>query len=486
MTRLTMLVLSAVVALGATVGVAFGAYNNPTKPAKVGVRSTKLGKVLVNGNGVTLYLFEKDTNGKSACSGACATAWPPVLTKGGPHATAGAKSAKLGTTRRADGTTQVTYGGHPLYTFIMDHKKPGSVAGEGVKAFGAEWYVLARRRQEDREARQLKACHRRFRGARWGSGPAYARRGSRGHANARAARRPSAPSSTLAAMPSTPVAIVTDSTHYLPRELVASRGIHVVSLYVSQGGVTAKESDMAGFEAFYEGLRTAAELPTTSQPSIGDFLEVYEPLAAAGRDIVSVHLSGGVSGTVESARQAAAELRTRCRIEVVDSLSTAGGLAMVVLAAQAAADGGAGVELVAGRAREAVEQMKIWFCVDTLEYFRRGGRIGRAQAWIGGALSVKPILSFSEGILEPIERVRTRRRAVERMLGHLRERQADGATAWVVQHIESPDDAAKLVAGGREIFGTEPLFVTEVGPVLGTYAGPGMLGVGGIPPSLVR
>ena len=287
-------------------------------------------------------------------------------------------------------------------------------------------------------------------------------------------------------MPATPVTVVTDSTHYLPRDLVASRGIHVVSLYVSQGGVVTKESEMPDFEAFYDGLRTGTQLPTTSQPSIGDFIEVYEPLAAAGRDIVSIHLSGGLSGTVESARQAAAELGTQCRIEVVDSLSTAGGLALVVLAAQAAADGGAAVELVAERAREAMQAMEIWFAVDTLEYFRRGGRIGRAEAWIGGALSVKPILSFSDGTLQPIERVRTRRRTVERMLDHLRARQADGATSWVVQHIQSPDSAAKLVEGGREMFGTEPLLVTEVGPVLGTYAGPGMLGVGGIPPSLLQ
>jgi DegV family protein with EDD domain len=287
-------------------------------------------------------------------------------------------------------------------------------------------------------------------------------------------------------MPDPPVAVVSDSTHYLPRELVASRGIHVVSLYVNQSGTISKESDMPDFDAFYEGLRTQTDLPTTSQPSIGDFIAVYEPLAAAGRDIVSVHLSGGLSGTVESARQAAAELSGRCRIEVVDSLSCAGGLAMVVLAAQAAADRGAEVDLVAAQAREATEAMHIWFSVDTLEYLHRGGRIGRAQAWIGGALSVKPILSFSDGTLKPVERVRTRRRVVERLLGYLRERQADGATAWVVQHVQAPDVAATLVDGGREIFGTEPLLVTEVGPVLGTYSGPGMLGVGALPPGLVQ
>ena len=141
MNRLTILVLTAVVAVGATAAIAAGA-SSPTTAAKVGVRNTKLGKILVNGKGVTLYLFMKDKNGKSACSGACAKAWPPLLTKGRAQAAGGASAAKLGTTRRSDGTTQVTYIGHPLYTFVMDNNKPSSTTGQGSKAFGAEWYVL--------------------------------------------------------------------------------------------------------------------------------------------------------------------------------------------------------------------------------------------------------------------------------------------------------------------------------------------------------
>jgi predicted lipoprotein with Yx(FWY)xxD motif len=141
MKRLTVFVLAAALALGATAGLAAGA-SSPSSPANIGVRSTSLGKVLVNGKRVTLYLFMKDKNGKSACSGACAKAWPPVLTKGRPTASGGVASAKLGTTKRTDGTMQVTYNGHPLYTFIKDQNKPGSTAGEGVNAFGAEWYVL--------------------------------------------------------------------------------------------------------------------------------------------------------------------------------------------------------------------------------------------------------------------------------------------------------------------------------------------------------
>lgn len=138
MPRLTALVLTAVLALAATAGLAAGA-SSPTSPAKVGVRNTNLGKILVNGKGVTLYLFMKDKNGKSACSGACAAAWPPLLTKGHPTASGGVSSAKLGTTKRSNGATQVTYNGHPLYRFIMDHNKPGSTAGEGLNAFGAVW-----------------------------------------------------------------------------------------------------------------------------------------------------------------------------------------------------------------------------------------------------------------------------------------------------------------------------------------------------------
>ena len=141
MTRLIVLTLVAVLGVGAAAGLASGA-TGPSSPAKVAVRTTKLGKVLVNGKGVTLYLFMKDKKGKSACSGACAKAWPPLLTKGRPTVSGGASAAKLGTTRRSDGTTQVTYNGHPLYTFVLDHSKPGSTAGQGSKAFGAEWYVL--------------------------------------------------------------------------------------------------------------------------------------------------------------------------------------------------------------------------------------------------------------------------------------------------------------------------------------------------------
>jgi predicted lipoprotein with Yx(FWY)xxD motif len=141
MKRLSAVAIVLVLGVGAF-AVAAIAASAPTKPATVKVRSVSLGKILVNGNAQTLYLFEKDKNGKSACSGQCAKFWPPVLTKGKPMAATGVKSSLLGTTKRADGTTQVTYNKHPLYRFLNDKNKVGATKGEGVDAFGAEWYVV--------------------------------------------------------------------------------------------------------------------------------------------------------------------------------------------------------------------------------------------------------------------------------------------------------------------------------------------------------
>jgi fatty acid-binding protein DegV len=222
------------------------------------------------------------------------------------------------------------------------------------------------------------------------------------------------------------VAVVTDSTTYLPPQLIERWLIHEVSLYVGWDGDLRPEHEYADLDAFYARLRDSPRLPTTSQPSVGDFLERFQPLTGEGRDVVSIHLASGLSGTCESAR----------------------------------------------------ESLDIWFCLDTLEYLRRGGRIGAAQAMVGTALKVKPILTFGTEIA-PVGRVRTQRRALERMVDYLRELHDRGATDWIVQHAQAPENARRLVAEGTAIFGTDPLFCTEVGPVLGAHLGSGML-VGGM------
>jgi DegV family protein with EDD domain len=283
------------------------------------------------------------------------------------------------------------------------------------------------------------------------------------------------------------VAVATDSTHYLPRTLAEEQGIHQVSLYVGWQDDSRRELELDGFDAFYDRLGCDSELPTTSQPSIGDFLAVWEPLLAAGQDVVSIHLAGGISGTFEAARQAHALLSERGlgeRIEVIDGETACGGLGMLLLAACAAARSGAELAEVAERVRDARRALRIWFCLDTLEYLRRGGRIGKAQAWLGGTLKIKPILSLEYEIV-PVERVRTAGRAFERMVGYARELHAAGADGWVVQHIQAEEQAHRLIERCREIFDSEPLFTSEVGPVIGTYTGPGLIGVGAFPRDLI-
>jgi DegV family protein with EDD domain len=283
------------------------------------------------------------------------------------------------------------------------------------------------------------------------------------------------------------VAIVSDSTNYLPAALARERGIHQVSLYVGWSGQPERELEMASFDPFYERLSRDPELPTTSQPSIGDFLAVWEPLLDSGRSIVSVHLAGGISGTCEAARQARELLAERGlgeRIEVLDGETGCGGTGLLLLAACAAAERGADKDAVVASVREARRTLKIWFCIDTLDFLRRGGRVGKAQAWLGGTLRIKPILSL-EYEITPVERVRTAGRAFERMVQYAQELHDAGADGWVVQHIQAREQAQRLIDRCREIFDSEPVFTSEVGPVIGTYTGPGLIGVGAIPRTLL-
>jgi DegV family protein with EDD domain len=283
--------------------------------------------------------------------------------------------------------------------------------------------------------------------------------------------------------PDRQTAVVCDTTSYLPSELAAERGIGVISLYVSLDGEQRPEAGISDYGDFYERLRSSQGGATTSQPSVGDFVSVYEPLLEAGREVVSVHLSAGISGTFEAAGQARerllAEGKGGERIHLFDSRSACGGTGLCVLAAAAAAAGGAGGEEALARAKQAREELKMWFAIDTLEYLRRGGRIGGARAWIGSALKIKPILTLEEEIA-PVERVRTRARSIERLRDYARQRHESGRDAWVVQHIQDHEAAAGLIDDCREIFGCEPVFVSEIGPVIGAHAGPGLLGVGSV------
>ncbi len=284
-------------------------------------------------------------------------------------------------------------------------------------------------------------------------------------------------------------AIVCDTTAYLPDDLVAATEVERISLYVALGGEQRKEIEITDYSAFYARLRASEEGATTSQPSAGDFIAVYAPLLEAGREIVSIHLSAGISGTYESALTARQQLidegRGGERIHVVDSRTACGGMGMLVLAAVAGAGAGEDAEAIVARVGRVREDLRTWFAIDTLEYLRRGGRIGAARAWLGSALQIKPILTIEEEIT-PVERVRTRRRVFERLVKYTEELKEAGRDAWIVQHIQDPENAQRLVERGREVMGSDPLLVSEVGPVIGAHTGPGLLGVGGAPSELLR
>jgi DegV family protein with EDD domain len=286
-----------------------------------------------------------------------------------------------------------------------------------------------------------------------------------------------------------PLAVVTDSTSYLPPELIESHGITVVPLYVVFGGDrTVPEVEVTDYPAFFEELRTAEKLPTTSQPSVGDFTAAYEPLLAAGNEVISVHISGGLSGTPEAARQAKETLTRDGKggegIEVVDSTTAAGGLGFMVLAAAKAARDGASAEEAAAHVAEARKELRLWFAIDTLEFLRRGGRIGAASAWIGSTLKVKPILTV-ENEMTPVERVRTSGRMFQRLLDYARGCADSGADSWSAQHINAPDQCGELVERCTEIYGHGPTIVSEIGPVLSAHTGPGLLGTGAVPSRFV-
>jgi DegV family protein with EDD domain len=280
------------------------------------------------------------------------------------------------------------------------------------------------------------------------------------------------------------VAVVTDTTSYLPGGLAEANQIHLVSLYVVFGGErTVREVDITDYDAFFDELRGTEQLPTTSQPSVGDFMEVWEPLLARGDDVMSIHISGGISGTTGSATQAKEQLERDGeggeRVKVMDSATSAGGLGLVALAAAHEAAKGSSLEQVASAATEARESLKMWFAIDTLEFLKRSGRIGAASAWLGSTLKIKPILTL-ESEMTPVERVRTSKRAFERMVDYARQRESSGMNAWVVQHIQATDQAEALAARCREIFGHDAVFTSEIGPVLGAHTGPGLLGMGSI------
>lgn len=271
------------------------------------------------------------------------------------------------------------------------------------------------------------------------------------------------------------VRVVTDSGADIPPDLARALGITVVPLNLHVGERVYREGIDIDVDAFYRDILPGPVLPMTAQPSAGAFAEVYQALARDTDEIVSIHISAKLSGTCQSALLGRQSAPRGCRIEVVDSqhLSMAQGL--LVLAAARAARDGERLDAVVRLAQDAVGRIYVYAVLDTLEYLRKGGRIGRLQAFLGSLLHIKPMLSFRDGAPYPLERVRTRARALDRLCELTR--QLKGIRDMAVMYNTTPTEADALAGRLAGCYPREKMIMARVGPVLGTHVGPGALGV---------
>jgi DegV family protein with EDD domain len=276
-----------------------------------------------------------------------------------------------------------------------------------------------------------------------------------------------------------PVAVVTDTTAYLPDEVVDRLGIEVVPLYVVLAGRSGREgSDVTSSEVATALTARGGGHVSTSRPSPGDFVAVYRRLLDAGAErVVSVHLSGALSGTWDAARVAAGQVGEHL-VTVLDSRSAAMGTGFAVLAAARAAAAGGTAEDVADAARDTAAATRTFFVVDTLEHLRRGGRIGAAAALLGGALAVKPVLHVVDGHVVPLERVRTSGRALNRIVQLAVDAAGDRPVSAAVHHLAAPERAQRLADQlSARLPALHELYVSELGAAVGAHVGPGAVGV---------
>ena len=272
------------------------------------------------------------------------------------------------------------------------------------------------------------------------------------------------------------IAIVTDSSAYLPADLVARYGIHVMPLKVAFGQTVYRDCVDITEEEFYHKLAKAKELPITSQPSAGEFLAFYQEVARQSQGIVSIHLSGALSGTYNSA-MAARHMLPDVPIEVIDSHSASMGQGFLALAAARAAAEGQSLAEIAAWTGDLVPRLNVIFVLDTLKYLQKGGRIGGAQALMGSMLAIKPLLHLHEGRVEPLEKVRSKGKAVQRLVEIMAERLQGRPAHIAILHSAIPQEAEALRAEIAARFPCRELLLCGVSPVIGTHTGPGCLGL---------
>ena len=278
-------------------------------------------------------------------------------------------------------------------------------------------------------------------------------------------------------MASPSIAIVTDSTAYMPPAVLAEYGIFVVPNVVNWGTVTYRDAVDIQSKEFFERLKKDPVLPTTAVASIGEFRDIYAKAAEGAEAVVGVHLSTKLSGTYSAAVQAS-KLLTGKRVEVIDSNATAMAMGFVVLAAARAARAGKSFDEVVQAARDTIPHVGVVFTVETLEFLRRGGRIGGAAAFVGSLLDMKPILDLRDGRVEPMERVRTKRKAVERVMEIIVTRAAGKSNVRLATlHANAAEEAAALLDKCAQRLGAVEALLCEVSPTVAVHTGPGTIGL---------
>ncbi len=272
------------------------------------------------------------------------------------------------------------------------------------------------------------------------------------------------------------VCVVTDSTADIPLETRRELGIHVVPLKVIFGDEEFVDGVTMQAPEFYSRLVDDNVFPTTSQPSPGEFIDVYTRLLDHYDGIVSIHISAELSGTLDSATQARAQMEGAGEaIRIIDSRSASMGIGLVVLDAARAAQAGGDLDAVAKLAEDLIPRSGVIFLLDTLEYLRRGGRIGPASAFLGTLLRFRPLLHIDEGIVKPLARPRSRRKGIERIRAHM---EAVGALhSAAVIAADDPVGAADLSKAIFDLVPGEVPAMSIIGPVIGAHAGPGLIGV---------
>lgn len=271
------------------------------------------------------------------------------------------------------------------------------------------------------------------------------------------------------------VRVVTDSTSDLPPQVAQELGVVVVPLNVHFGTEQYRDGIDISADEFYRRLIQGSVFPTTSQPSPGTFLETYNALAEETDEIISIHFSSKLSRTFDSALLAKQDVKKPCQIEVVDSKQASMGIGLVVIAAARAAQGGASLSEVVEVSTNAVDGIRTFFTCDTLEYLRKGGRIGKVSAFLGSLLNIKPILTVKDGEAHPLERVRTRSKALDRLYELVAN--LSNIADMTLAYSTNQEDADKLAQRLSAHFPIERMYKARFGPVLGTHIGPGAVGV---------